>query len=207
MTFITEWIMQIIVFILIGTIIELLIPNNAMKKYINIVVGLLLLIILAKPILFVFQQFDPNSQLSQLEKSLFQSNETTLQSDYLIETQKKEIQAEQHAYIWNEVKLQMMNAANPNLQEQYDVQIEDVSFVFQDEKLDNFDEVGKIVVTLSDLSKEDEDSIIKPVSIDMNEQNQIQTKNARNNQIKSLLIEHWGVNNGQLQIIWEGGTF
>lgn len=199
--------MQIIVFILIGTIIELLIPNNAMKKYINIVVGLLLLIILAKPILFVFQQFDPNSQLSQLEKSLFQSNETTLQSDYLIETQKKEIQAEQHAYIWNEVKLQMMNAANPNLQEQYDVQIEDVSFVFQDEKLDNFDEVGKIVVTLSDLSKEDEDSIIKPVSIDMNEQNQIQTKNARNNQIKSLLIEHWGVNNGQLQIIWEGGTF
>lgn len=199
--------MQIIVFILIGTIIELLIPNNAMKKYINIVVGLLLLIILAKPILFVFQKFDPNSQLSQLEKSLFQSNETTLQSDYLIETQKKEIQAEQHAYIWNEVKLQMMNAANPNLQEQYDVQIEDVSFVFQDEKLDNFDEVGKIVVTLSDLSKEDEDSIIKPVSIDMNEQNQIQTKNARNNQIKSLLIEHWGVNNGQLQIIWEGGTF
>lgn len=199
--------MQIIVFILIGTIIELLIPNNAMKKYINIVVGLLLLIILAKPILFVYQQFDPNSQLSQLEKSLFQSNETTLQSDYLIETQKKEIQAEQHAYIWNEVKLQMMNAANPNLQEQYDVQIEDVSFVFQDEKLDNFDEVGKIVVTLSDLSKEDEDSIIKPVSIDMNEQNQIQTKNARNNQIKSLLIEHWGVNNGQLQIIWEGGTF
>src|SRR5699024_3807142 len=49
-----DWITQIVLFILLGTVIELLLPDNRMKKYVNLILGLLLLLILTKPILYLF---------------------------------------------------------------------------------------------------------------------------------------------------------
>src|SRR5699024_12872035 len=50
----SDWITQIVLFILLGTVIELLLPDTRMKKYVNLILGLLLLLILSKPILYLF---------------------------------------------------------------------------------------------------------------------------------------------------------
>src|SRR5690625_3378814 len=125
MNFITEWIMQIIVFILLGTIVELILPNNSMKKYVNIVIGLLLLLILAKPILYIFN-VDVTAALNRMEETIFQDEKMMEETEILFENQKRDIQAEQDAYIWNEVKSQLMQEANPILMEQFSVQVDDV---------------------------------------------------------------------------------
>lgn len=210
MSLITEWVMQVIVFILLGTIVELLIPNNTMKKYVNIVIGLLLLLILTKPILYLFS-IDINSQLERVELAIFQDDNTLAETESLVEKQKKDIQAEQDAYIWNEVKLQLIQEANPILIEQYAVQITDVSFALDDQDVDKYDNLKQVIVTLQrdpgEDGKENQEEMIKPIIIETDEQKEVPKNNGKSEpNIRKTLGEIWGLNKEQIQIMWEGGT-
>ncbi len=205
MTIITEWVMQIIRFMLIGTIIELLLPNHSMKKYIHLVVGLLLLIILAKPILYSFQ-VDIVSQFNKFENVLFQSNDHFIETENLLEMQKKEIQAEQDAYIWNEITSQLKNAANPTLEEEYEAQITDISFVYQSNMLDNLADLEKVVVTLHSLVETEQASETIRIDINTDVRPERVSNDRLNNNIRTTLAETWGLNKGQIEVIWEGGT-
>src|SRR5690625_4258873 len=211
MTFITEWVMQIIVFILIGTIIELLLPNNTMKKYVNIVVGLLLLLILAKPILFLFST-DVTSHLERIEETIFQDEQILNETEYLIEKQKIDIQAEQDAYIWNEVKSQLINEAKPVLNDQYNSEIIDIAFTFDEVFVDKYDNLNQVIVSMKTTGENQkvEAENIQPIIIDTEQEvdNKKAAKEATNREpmIKNTLEELWGLNKDQIKILWEGGT-
>src|SRR5690625_511204 len=167
MNLIAEWVMQIIVFILIGTILELLLPNNNLKKYINIVIGLLLLLILTKPILSLFQ-IDVTKEIEKIEKTVFIHHAELEETKDLIENQKNEIQTEQDAYIWNEVKMQLMDEANKQLKEEFGVEMIDITFVF-DEFLDKDDKLEEVLVYLehSEEKRNGNRSGMKPIVIEM----------------------------------------
>ncbi len=55
MDYIIQWTTQIIIFIILAIIIDLIIPNNALEKYIRFVMGLILLLLFLQPILQLFQ--------------------------------------------------------------------------------------------------------------------------------------------------------
>ena len=210
MNIVTEWVMQIIVFILLGTIVELILPNNSMKKYVNIVIGLLLLLILAKPILYIFN-VDVTAALNRMEETIFQDEKMMEETEILFENQKRDIQAEQDAYIWNEVKSQLMQEANPILMEQFSVQVDDVTFVFDDPYADNYDNLQEIIVLLQKSPNEtkSEDEEIEPIIIESDESKKTsnQSNQHRNeDHIKNTLEELWGLNKYQITIQWEGGT-
>ncbi|MEI3606783.1 stage III sporulation protein AF [Pseudogracilibacillus sp. SE30717A] len=208
MNLVTEWVMQIIVFILLGTIVELLLPNNSMKKYVNIVVGLLLLLILTKPILYLFS-VDVTYQLDQIERAIF-DNKQYAETENLVEKQKKDIQAEQDAYIWNEVKLQLMKEVNPILIEEYSVQIIDVAFSFNEPIVDNYDSLEEVFVTLTENpdEAEKEESLVQPIVIEAKQQDDRPEKarSQRDKKIINTLKEVWGLDKTNIQIVWEGGT-
>lgn len=206
MTLITNWVMQIIIFMLIGTIIELLLPNNTMKKYINLVIGLLLLIILAKPILYLLQ-IDIVSQFDKFESVISEGNDQLSQTENFIEMQKKDIQAEQDAYIWNEVTSQLKNEVNHILEEEYDAHIVDISFVYENDILDNFENLEEVIVTIQPLSEiEQAEETIEMIEIDTEKRSEQRSNYRLNNDIRAILAEQWGFNKGQIQVIWEGGT-
>ncbi|MFD2133502.1 stage III sporulation protein AF [Pseudogracilibacillus auburnensis] len=205
MNLIAEWVMQIIVFILIGTIMELLIPNNSMKKYVHIVIGLLLLLILAKPILYLFS-VDVTTELKKIEQTIFQDQHALTESKNLLENQKREIQAEQDAYIWNEVKTQLMNEANPVLSEQYSAQIVHISFDLRDEELDKDDNLEKIIVTLTNENELNDQSVIKPIIIETEQERKSHEENNQIRSIRKKLEQIWEFDKDQIEIIWEGGA-
>jgi len=211
MNMIVEWVMQIIVFILLGTLVELLLPNNVMKKYVNIVIGLLLLFILAKPILYLFS-VDVTSQLERMEQAIFEDEATFEETETLLEKQKKDIQAEQDAYIWNEVKLQLIKEANPTLLEKYSVTIDDISFHLDGSSEDKYDNLETVIVTMQtngqvDKKKEEK---IKPIIIEttpnVKEKDRKETNTRLNMKIEDTLEEIWGLDKGKIHLDWEGGT-
>ena len=53
MTFLMEWVAQIILFIILATIIDLLIPQSSFQKYIKLAIGLILILILLNPVFSV----------------------------------------------------------------------------------------------------------------------------------------------------------
>src|SRR5699024_8450432 len=203
MSFVSEWVMQIIVFILLGTIVELLIANNAMKKYVNIVIGLLLLLVLAKPILYLFS-IDVASQLNRIERNIFQEEQMLSETETLMENQKREIQAEQDAYIWNEVKLQLMKEANPILEERFSMQIADLAFSFDGPFADNYDNLEQVLVTLKRSTDENngETETIEPIIIETDEGKETDRQDRNDRKLGETLEELWGLDRTKIHIMW-----
>src|SRR5699024_10332005 len=113
----SDWITQIVLFILLGTVIELLLPDTRLKKYVNLIFGLLLLLILSKPILYLF--FVYTEAVIRPYKQMIQEEITYIETEKEIIKQKNEIQATQDAYIWNEIAAQLKQEANDHQPEEY----------------------------------------------------------------------------------------
>ena len=114
MAYLYDWIKQIVLFILIGTILEMLLPNSSLKKYVHFVFGLLLLLVLAKPIFYLFQT-DITHEIKLIEEEMEPNIRTAQQTKFSMEKQKEDIQAEQAAYIWNELAEKLKDEANDTL--------------------------------------------------------------------------------------------
>ncbi|WP_078432642.1 stage III sporulation protein AF [Metabacillus halosaccharovorans] len=122
MSFLTEWITNIIVFILLAVVIDLLLPNSSMQKYAKMVISLLLIIVIINPIFKIFST-DMNDVLAEFNLQAASEDEN---GKNLIEFQKKEIQASQRAYILEQMAVQMKTMAEEELVQKYDVMIESI---------------------------------------------------------------------------------
>ena len=115
---IIEWIRNLVVFILFATIVDMLIPSSALGKYVRFVIGLLLLILLINP-LFAFLKIPLGETLSQ--QFFSKLDETNIQNH--LEAKKTEIQAKHHAYILEQMAVQLKKQVNPELKEQFPVEM------------------------------------------------------------------------------------
>lgn len=68
MSFLTEWLTNIILFILLAIIIDMLLPNSSMQKYAKMVISLLLIVVILNPIFSLFRA-DPDVIFEQLTKN------------------------------------------------------------------------------------------------------------------------------------------
>ncbi|WP_226667596.1 stage III sporulation protein AF [Metabacillus litoralis] len=169
MSFLTEWITNIIVFILLAVVIDLLLPNSSMQKYAKMVISLLLIIVIINPIFKLFSK-DMNDVLSEFTITSASENENTKN---LIEFQKKEIQASQRAYILKQMAVQMKTMADEELVDKYDVMIDKVLLSESDQvaNIQSHKDLQQIQVVLKknqqgQVEENTEVDTVKPVSID-----------------------------------------
>lgn len=134
-----DWITKVIILILFGTILEMLIPENSMKKYVHFIFGLIYLLMLAQPIFYLFQT-DITEQVKRMENVIFSDEEDKGGLKKNIEKQKEDIQAKQTAYIWSELAQDYKRIAEDELRFSHDIYLKDVEFNTEEE----------IVVTLVD---------------------------------------------------------
>src|SRR5699024_9449561 len=142
----SDWITQIVLCILLGTVIELLLPDTRMKKYVNLILGLLLLLIISKPILYLFSVFT-ETVMSPFEQ-IIQENSTYKDKKKDINKKKKEILTFKDTYIWNEIAAQLKQEANDHLPEEYGQELSNLQL-----KHDNDKEITAVIGTLSSSSK------------------------------------------------------
>ncbi|UPG64458.1 stage III sporulation protein AF [Metabacillus endolithicus] len=169
MSFLTEWITNIIVFILLAVVIDLLLPNSSMQKYAKMVISLLLIIVIINPIFKIFSA-DMNDVLNDFRLQASSEGET---GKNLIEFQKKEIQASQRAYILKQMAVQMKTMAEEELVQSYDVMIDTIhlSENEQVEEINSQKDLQHIQVILKpnvvkDAAEDGSVEVVQPVSID-----------------------------------------
>ncbi|WP_273126319.1 stage III sporulation protein AF [Bacillus weihaiensis] len=198
MSFLTEWITNIIVFILLAVIIDLLLPNSSMQKYAKMVISLLLIVVIINPIFKIFSK-DMNEVLREfsLESS---SNDDRVKN--LIEFQKKEIQASQRAYILEQMAVQMKTMADEELVEKYDVGIERILLTDSDdlENIESYKDLQhiQVMITQRQLVQSGQNpsvEVIQPVSIDTSESLPVNEAKEQVNEVEVIadLAEIWGV--------------
>lgn len=206
MDFIKEWITNIILFVLLATVIDMLLPSSNMQKYTKLVTGLLLIAIILTPILKLIS--------SDFEKELAsmtfpnQNNEKNMEN--LIEMKKKEIQATQHAYILETMAVQLKEDAQEELINQYGVKITNIDFLIDEQDQREFPEnLEKVIVKV--VRPEQKSETVEVVGrIDINSGKQPsspkQKDEAENGNITSLLSKKWKIEKNNIEVLMvEGG--
>ena len=162
---IIHWVTQMIIFILLAAIIDLLIPANAMKKYVKLIFGLILMLIFLKPLFYLFN-LDVNQSIESSLSQLYQEEKTGHSLENLTKLQKTDIQASQHAYILEQMANQLKSIANPSLIENHQVEIADIDFLFSSKQHASYENLEEIIVFLQEATdKEGAVTIIDEVII------------------------------------------
>ncbi|AXI40109.1 MAG: stage III sporulation protein AF [Bacillaceae bacterium] len=201
MSFITEWVTNIILFIFIAIILDMLLPRSAMQKYVKVVVSLLLVSVILTPILKIFSYDFPNLLSEELLNS--EAKEDSIKKS--IEFKKNEIQANNRAYILEQMAVQMKNLAEEELVENYGLKVQKIHLSVDEtkEKIESENDLKQVTVFVEEKDLPHTVETVKPVEINMNEEDKKMLANE--NEIIAQLAETWGVSKEKISIEMEGG--
>ncbi|KAB2333819.1 stage III sporulation protein AF [Bacillus mesophilum] len=203
MDFIKEWITNIILFILIATVIDMLLPNTKLQKYTKMVTGLLLIAIILTPILqFISKDFEQ----AFADVPSFQAvNENNMENS--IEMKKKEIQASHDAYILENMAVQLKMDAEEELMAQYGLQIAHIEIISDEKDENDIPVLQQLIVQLEQAQEESEAvEAVEPVDINTGKPLPSRTENQNSDRIASLLSESWDVDGKIIEVLVEGGA-
>ncbi len=204
MQILTTWVSNIILFVLLAIIIDLLMPNSSLQRYTKMVIGLLLIVIILNPVLKIF-----NTNIEDILKTFqLPTIEEKVEVENLIENKKKEIQASQRAYILEQMAVQMKTMVEGELMKVYGLKVEAVHLQFSEGEgpLSQEDLKSVEVIVKKNNSNGDNDSVpaIKDITIDTTtpiikkEQNNLST-------VEQFLAENWQLEPLKVDVVMEGG--
>ena len=205
MSYLIEWVTNIILFILLATVIDMLLPNSSLRKYVKMVVGLLLIAIILTPILRLISS-DFETALSSFP--LFQNqNQTEKNIKNDIELKKKEIQAGENAYILEQMAVQLKKDVAEELMKQYGLEIAKVNLITDEKSQKTFPEnLQKVSVLLKQPdSKVKAVEAVAPVIINTNEPLSSTDQTDDSKQIAAFLSNKWKVKETTIEVLIEGG--
>lgn len=196
MDFITGWIFNIIIFLLLTMIVDMLLPDSDMKKYTKLITGLLLIAIIVTPIFKIFS-VDLEKMLNSITANIDIDTQTT---ENLLERKKREIQASHHAYTLEQMAVQMKKQVDKELMNQHQVVIENIKISASTslEPPYSLDELNKITVYISPANSNQ--VRIEPVSIKIKDDIPQETQEDFS-KIISLLAVKWEVSEEIIEIV------
>jgi stage III sporulation protein AF len=201
--FLTEWVTNIILFILLATVIDMLLPNSSLQKYTKIVTGLLLIAIILTPVMKLISKDFETTLASAL--TIFEGSEEK-NIENLIDLKKKEIQASTHAYILEQMAVQLKQDTEEELMEQYGFTIESINLTVDDTKNATFpDNLQKVIVHLK--QSEVSGGVVEVVQkVEINTGNPLPSKRltSQSEEITSLLAGKWNVSENAIEVLIEG---
>lgn len=204
MQFITEWIRNIIVFLLLAMILHLILPNSNLQKYVKFVVSLLLVVLILSP-LFKLLQTDMNEVIANFNQEKYAGDEVIKNS---IDEKKKEIQATQRAYILEQMAVQMKKEVGKELEKQYDMTVSEVEVIASEntEEVKSSKDIQTVIVTLKQVEENGGEAIETVQPVEINTKEPRKTSDETNAEMQQFFSEKWQLEEKQIQVQMEGGT-
>ncbi|MEQ6376482.1 stage III sporulation protein AF [Bacillaceae bacterium S4-13-56] len=200
MDFIIEWVTQIIIFLLIAMVVDLLLPSSSFKTYTKLVMGLLLILIFLNP---VFELFKLDSEaIVQRGLQSFQGEVKEVSLENSIELKKKEIQAQQDAYILDQMAVQLKEKVEEEMMDEYDMTIKSISFEFEEDRVD-YEAISNINVYVVSSSNSEQNTIeeVELVRVTLNHsENQQEEPPEQEEKIRSLLAKAWEIDEEMISL-------
>ncbi|MCY7913602.1 stage III sporulation protein AF [Bacillus haynesii] len=203
MEFLTEWLTNIILFILMAIVIDMLLPNSSMQKYAKMVISLLLIVVILNPIFSLFRT-DPDVIFEKLTKNgQVQSNEIKNQ----LNSEKKEIQASQQAYILEQMAVQLeKNAEGRFTSDKYKIDRVAVSSDSQLKTEKDLSKYAEVSVFLQPASEKTVQAVA-PVEIntDRGYQSMREREKKETGEVREQLAGIWEISPDKITVNIEGG--
>ncbi|MGM0834530.1 MAG: stage III sporulation protein AF [Bacillota bacterium] len=209
MSYLTEWITTIILFILLATVVDMLLPSSSMQKYTKLVIGLLLIVVILTPILKLLSTDMDELFAKMMTHPSYISEKNT---ENLIEMKKKEIQASHSAYILEQAAVQMKEDVEEELREQYGLTVKEVNLVVKNQDQLNMvpteEDLEMVVIVLEEGTEETAISVVKPVKINTSRPNKPEPSSpnsGREGNIAAFLSDRWQLHETLISVDVEGG--
>lgn len=200
MQFISDWIVNIVVFILLAMIVDMLLPETSIKKYVKLVTGLLLITIVIAPI-FTFLSTDMEefiASISLTDKGM----QAPLQN--IADEKKREIETSAYAYILEQMAVQLKESAEKEMIERYGVTITNIHITGDLTSAELPDSIKKITVFIQPDSEVNEVASVQPVSIQIDKEKRDKLQLKDEHGMKLLLASKWEVPESKIEIADEG---
>lgn len=204
MEFLKEWVTNIILFILLATVIDMLLPNSSMQKYTKMVTGLLLIAIILTPIFKLISK-DFESALASIPT--YQApGEKDMKN--VIDLKKKEIQASTDAYILKELAVQLKKGVKEELMDQYGLEIAKIDIAIDKESDLTFPENLQKVTVLLQQPEKKVMTVEAVKQIEINTEKPLPSKKTtgETEKIAAFLSQKWNVTEETVEVSIEGGT-
>ncbi|MFE5427113.1 stage III sporulation protein AF [Peribacillus simplex] len=200
MSFLAGWVSNIIIFVLLATVIDMLLPNSALQKYAKMVIGLLLIAIIITPILGLFNMdFD---DILTAATSEFEDQEKKDLGN-LTEMKKKEIQATQGAYILKQMAVDLQAEVEEELMVDYNMKISSIDVGVKNEEEPGVDDLQKITISLEKAEGKENSEIEAVAKVDINADSPSTSNDANLDAVKRFLATSWSVDEEIIEIAGE----
>ncbi|MBT2605176.1 stage III sporulation protein AF [Bacillus sp. ISL-53] len=200
MSFLAGWVSNIIIFVLLATVIDMLLPNSALQKYAKMVIGLLLIAIIITPILGLFNKdFDDilTAATSEFE------NQKKKDLGNLTELKKKEIQATQGAYILKQMAVDLQAEVEEELMADYNMRISSIDVGVKNEEEPGVDDLQNITISLEKAEGKENSEIEAVAKVDINTDGPSTSNDANLDAVKRFLATSWSVDEEIIEIAGE----
>lgn len=160
MEMIREWIITIVSVIIFVTFVEILIPKSNNKRYINVVVGLLIMIVILNPLFYLF-------------RGTINFEDNILQASNQMEYQTMQNRIDHNQYLQNEAvielyKTQLAQQMQNRVENLSDYRMEKINLMVEEKDLENLGLIYQIDMTLkSNKISTTEKKEIEPIKIDI----------------------------------------
>lgn len=206
MSYLASWIQQLVLAVIVATFLDLLLPNNTMQRYVRLVMGLMILMLILSPLL-TFLKSDWNMN------DLFSDGRSTTNNELAslphIQKQSEDLMEAQEKWVEDTVQSRMERAISDGIEQQFSLSVSEV-FVSLSEKGEQVS-VDGVVVTIDPNSSVDgngEIETVKPVNIDLsdnrNEEETEQTSatatSSRMEEIQKWVSREWNIDVANIQI-------
>ncbi|MEK3890777.1 stage III sporulation protein AF [Bacillus sp. FSL K6-3431] len=199
MPFLSDWILNIIIFLLLAMVIDMLLPSSTMKKYAKLVIGLLLIGMILSPI-YKIMSMDFDLVLKSLSPTV---NENIQMQENLLEKKKREIQASQYAYTLEQLAVLMKTDVEKEMIEKFDLTISNIKISADTNAEPIIEHLKSVKVSLE--TNKEKTSAITPVSININESSEKQMP-VDHTKILETLSARWEIPVSIIEIVPKGET-
>lgn len=168
MEWLGNWIEQIILVLFIAMIIDLLLPNHSLERYVKLVVGLLILMTILQPILHLFLG---DWKLDQLAQVFDENQFGTGQSLAQIQEQSKLLTQAQQEEIRKQLEKGMKTWIEKQIPHRFPVEVESLHIQMK-QGADQVPEVSQVQLTVRPKKEKSGESPtvmepVQPVNIDL----------------------------------------
>ncbi|MDP4550197.1 stage III sporulation protein AF [Alkalihalobacillus macyae] len=199
----TGWVTNIIVLILLATVLELLLPNSSMQRYVKMVIGLMLMAVILSPVLTIFSK-DFNTML---RSATLNDSDRSTQLENTIESKKSEIQASNAAYIEEQMAVQLKSQVEKELRERFNLQISNIALHLTEEEGEK--NIDQIAVMVEEATRDQSVSEIEAVSvsfqIEENELEDFDSTDSTSKKVAYFLADEWALYPKQVGVQVKGG--
>ncbi|MBM7713774.1 stage III sporulation protein AF [Siminovitchia sp. FSL H7-0308] len=199
MAFLTEWITNIVIFIMLAMIVDMLLPDSSMRKYVKLVTGLLLITIVITPVFKLF-----SADVEDLIAAFFDPHDETgaiLQEK--TEEKKKEIESSNDAYILKQMAVQMKELVEKEMINRYGMVITNINIKSKPGAEDMPENIQKITVHLEPETKTGEIKKVQEVTVDLEQQSTDRLPESAEDMI-AMLSQYWDVPAEKIEVAGEG---